>query len=532
MFAKILSASLRGMEASLAEVEADAGKGIPAFYVTGWVSAETKEAQFRVLNALKNTGMELKPQKITVNITPASCRKEGTAFDLPIAVAVLCASGIFDYRLLSDTAFIGEIGLDGELKKLKGVLPMALALREQGVRRLIVPAANGREAALSSVPEVYGCGSLREVLELVHAFRQLQSGRETKKREAEAYLKQLLFERDAGISGAAPSEQPDFAEVRGQHYLKRAAEIAVAGRHNILFSGPAGTGKTMIARRMAGIMPPLTERERMEITKIYSICGLLPEGSPLIAGRPFRAPSQGISQSAFTGGGPAVLPGELSLASGGILFMDELPLFSRPVLESMRQPLEEKSITVTRVRGSFSYPADFMLVAAMNNCACGFYPDRNRCRCSPAQIHAYIGRLSRPLLERIDICAEAAPLRYEDLTGTDRNRKPEESSAAIRERVEAARLRQAERYGKDGITCNSRLSGAQIEKYCALGAAERRFMKDVFTSRGLSGRTYHKILKLARSIADLEQREEIRVEDLAEAVSFRGLEDKLFGGKR
>ena len=600
MFAKVNTAGLRGIEGFPVEVEADVQTGLPGFFLTGALSPETREAQYRVMNAIKNSSIHMEPKKITVNFSPAAIRKDGTAYDLPIAIAVLAASGLVDYRTFEDTAFFGETGLDGSLKRVRGALPLAFTCKESGYKRIIVPKDNAVEASLAEGIEVIGCRDIPEVLKVLgrimrgeeaespetgcnlsharahhlpaesdHAFTYQESDDCIEDNDdIQADHEQLPavqhyprtetgdknmsydpacidnagsshrtfsaehseFDGSNGLSPQKPVYREDFSDVHGQEYLKRAAEIAVSGRHNLLLSGPAGTGKSMIAKRMPTIMPDLSREEDIEISKIYSICGLLSEDQPLLGKRPFRSPHHGISEAAFAGGGNQVMPGEMSLASGGILFLDEIPLFKRDTLEMLRQPMEDRHITVTRMKGSYTYPADFILVAAMNNCACGFYPDRKRCHCTRAQIKAYMGRLSKPLLERIDICAEARPIGYSELIAPAKAGSSE-SSAVIRRRVEEVFRIQEERFKDiEGIRFNGQMGIREIEKFCVLGPEETAFMEEVYQARGLSGRTYHKILKVARTIADMDGSEKIAVRHLAEAVELRSVEDSLFPG--
>lgn len=520
MFAKIKTAGLFGVQGFPAEAEADYQKiGLPGFYLTGALSAETKEAQFRVMTALRNSGVQLQAAKITVNIAPASRRKEGTAYDLAILTAVLRAAGVLtaaEFPAVSGEffethAFLGEVGLDGSIKPVKGVLPMTDALKAAGLSGVVVPRENAAEACLVPGLSVF---SAKSVAGLLKAFRE---GTLAEASEMPAYGGE-----------AEETEKLDFSDVRGQAYLKRAAEIAVSGRHNILFSGTAGSGKTMIAKRLSTIMPRLSREEEIELTRIYSICGMLPEKHPLITKRPFRAPHHASSVPALLGGGNPVRPGEVSLASKGILFLDELPLFKREVIEALREPLEEKRIIVTRMRGVYEFPADFSLAAAMNNCPCGFYPDLSRCHCTRAQIRLYQGRLSKPIVERIDICAEALPVSFEALEAEGH----EETSAEIRARVERVYEIQKARFADAERTrCNGEMTPAEVKRFCRLGKEETAFIRAVFRKKGLSARTYHKVLKVARTIADMDGEKDIRIRHLSEAVALRSFEERMFGGR-
>lgn len=523
MFAKIRCAGLFGVQGFLAETEADSGTGLPGVYLTGALSPETKEAQYRVFTAIRNSGLSLKPRKVTINISPAGRKKEGTGFDLPILTAVLAASGILEEKgisergrtLLASFAFLGELGLDGSLKPVRGVLPMTDALRRGGMKGVVVPYGNAREAAL--VPDILVVG-VRNIQELMELFTR------------EGSLAMRVPEAGQKSEEDREGEKlPDFSDIRGQAYLKRAAEVAVSGRHNLLLSGAAGSGKTMIARRIPGIMPELTREEQIQLTKLYSICGLLPEDQPLLKRRPFRAPHHASSLPALLGGGNPVRPGEVSLSAKGVLFLDELPLFRREVIEALREPLEERRVLLTRLRGVYEFPADFSLVAACNNCPCGFYPDRKRCRCTPAQIRMYQGRLSKPILERIDICAEARPVEYGALSGE----RAGESSQVIRGRVEQVYEIQKHRFRDCGRTrYNSEMTPEETERFCRLTGETEELMRRIYEKKGLSLRTYHKVLRVARTLADMAGREEIGQEQLLEAVSLRSFEDRLWGGER
>ncbi len=532
MFAKVNTAGLLGLKGFPVEVEADVQNGLPGFYLTGALSTETREAQHRIWNALKNSSIHIDPRKITVNFSPASVRKDGTSYDLPIAAAVLSALELIDYHKFTDTAFFGEVGLDGSLKKIRGVLPLTFTLKDTKVKRVIVPSANASEAGLCEGIEVVGCSDIRGMLDYLISIGAGLSTACAPHPETDSCFNRrfFLFDRNKPDISSSPvnSYDIDYSEVHGQRLLKRAAEIAVSGCHNILMSGPAGTGKTMIAKRMPTIMPDLTRDEDIEISKVYSICGLLPEDRPLLSKRPFRSPHHGVTEASFIGGGVNIMPGEITLASGGILFLDEMPLFQRSVLESLRQPLEERTVTVTRMKGSCTYPADFLLAAAMNNCACGYYPDKSKCTCTRAQIKAYMGRLSRPLLERIDICAEASPVTVTEISGNAEN----ESSCEIRSRVKKVRAIQKERFrGIDRIKYNGHMGIKEIECFCILGNDEKAYVNELSRVKSMSGRTYHKMLKVARTIADMDGSEDIKIKHLAEASGLRGAEEALFGLK-
>ena len=519
MFAKASTAGLFGIDGFSAEVEADIQNGIPGLYLTGAIAPEIREAQYRIWNALKNSGIRIEPKKITVNISPASLKKHGTHYDLPIAAAILAGTGVLGSGVLADSGFLGELGLDGRLKPVRGVLPLSIRLNQDSVKRIFVPYENAREAALIEGLTIIGVKRLGDMIDFLNSSRI---------NEGITMLKGPLYPSiNDGPYCSTQGQDVDFSDVRGQEYLKRAAEIAVSGHHNILFIGPAGTGKTMIVKSMATILPPLSRNEDLKISQIYSILGLLPEDRPLLSKRPFRSPHNCISEAAFSGGGASALPGELSLASGGILFLDELPLFKRNVLETLRQPLEERRITVSRMNISCTYPADFILAAAMNPCACGLYPDRSKCSCSLAQIRAYTGRLSKPLLDRIDICAAARPSELSELK---QNSKPAESSSDIRKRVERARLIQAERFkNSSGILFNGQMGIQEIEKFCHLESREAALAEDIFVKRGLSLRTYHKMLKIARTIADMDGSLRILPHHILEAAELKAGSEAFSG---
>ena len=492
-------------------VEADVSDGLPGFFISGQLASEVKESQDRVRTALRNSGFRLPAKKITVNLSPAGVRKGGTAYDLPIAVAILGAFRMVRTDLLGESLVIGELGLDGRVKPVSGVLSLAAMARERGFKRCFLPVENVEEGMVVEGLDMVGVESLSHMAEILKSHTPIEPCRMPREKLRDAK------EPDYGL---------DYREVNGQKVLRRAAEVAAAGLHGLLITGSAGTGKTMIAKRIPTILPALSREENIEISRIYSICGLLPPGRPLLSERPFRSPHHTITAKALAGGGVPPRPGELSLASGGVLFLDELPHFGRSSIEILRQPLEERRVTVTRVSGSYEFPADFMLVAAMNLCPCGFYPDRSRCNCSENQIKQYLGHISRPVLERFDICTEAVPVTFQemDLPGRDN-----EDSASIRRRVEKARAVQDKRFAGTKIRFNSRMGIREVEYYCLLSPEERSFAEKVYESGRLSARRYHKALKVARTIADLAESRDIKREHLAEAFGYGMLEERIWG---
>ncbi len=511
MFSKIYGIGLYGVEAYLVDVEVDIRDGLPCFSMVGALAPEVKEAQDRVKTALKNSGFLFQPKKVTVNLSPADVKKTGTGFDLPIAAGILGACQFLRWEKLEQAVFIGEVSLDGEVKPVRGILPMVMEAKRRGKNICYLPTENEREGRLIPGIQVVGLSHIRQLTALPE--KEIRESQGTQVEEAE------------GTKAEEPERYDfDYREVQGQYLMKRATEVAVAGRHNILYIGAAGSGKTMIAERIPTIMPSCTREEKLEISKIYSICGLLPKEKPFMSRRPFRSPHHSATAQALTGGGKNPLPGEMSLASGGVLFLDELPEFSRHAIEMLRQPLESRKIVLSRVNGRYEFPADFILAAAMNPCPCGFYPDRNRCHCNDAQIQSYMGKVSKPILDRIDICVESSPVAYEELKGG----RGQESSKEIRKRVERVRAFQKKRFQKDGISYNSEMTQGMLQKYCRLEEAEDRFFRSLYRERGFSARAYSKILKVARTIADLEESDKIMHKHLCEAIGYRSLEDKYW----
>ena len=500
MVCNVTSLGLNGVTGYPVAAECALSGGLPAFDVVGLPDASVKEARERVRSAVKSSGFDFPVSRITVNLAPADRRKGGTVYDLPILVGILAAGGQLSLKGERDSAFLGELSLDGRLRPVSGVLPMALAARRSGVARLFVPADNAPEATLADGLEVLPLRTVRELADHLTGERPISPAPPWQPADR-------------------PIQGPDFAEVKGQEHAKRALEVAAAGGHHVLMSGSPGSGKSMMAKRLPGILPDLTRAEALACTEIYSVMGLTSRERPMVTRRPFRSPHHTISAAGMAGGGSSPRPGEISLAHNGVLFLDELPEFSSDVLEVLRQPLEDGQTQISRVSGSVTYPSRFMLVCAMNPCKCGWYGHPSgRCACTEQAVRRYLSRLSGPMLDRIDICVDVPSLDYDELSG---NTPPAESSADIRARVNAARAVQTTRYGPDGPACNAQMGPRELRAHCRLDQDCQQLIRGAYDRLGLTARGYDRILRVARTIADLDGAEDIAVHHLAEALQYR-----------
>ncbi len=509
MYSSILSATVQGLEVTIINVEIDVSNGLPSFQLVGSASAEVKEAGERVRTAIKNLGYQLPAKKVVGNLTPANIRKAGVGFDVAIAIAMLASFGLIENEKIKDILALGEVGLDGSIHSVKGVLPIVHHGIKSGIKQFIVPKCNAQEGAMIPGAEVYGVETLEEVIAYF---------------KGDGISKEVYNDFCLTLQGIKNTEL-DYSDIQGQEHVKRAIEIAVSGNHNLLMIGSPGSGKSMMAKRIPTILPDLTLEESMEISRIYSIVGLLDPLQPLMVQRPFRNVHHTITKTALIGGGGVVKPGELSLAHGGVLFLDELPEFNKSVLEVLRQPLEDKKICITRNKGNYEFPANIMLIAAMNPCPCGNYPDLNKCSCTEYEISRYLSKISQPLLDRIDISVEVPRVEYKML----KDKKKTLDSSTMKAHVSVAISRQKKRFEGTTIISNEDIPTTQIEKYCRLNPECEEIMRLAYEKMNLTARTYYKILKVARTIADMDDAEVIEQVHIREAIGYRMLDKKYWG---